>query len=141
LSVRCPNPNATVAVMLTATHWHFDGDDLVVVTRIPPLPAALLEPVNSLCHELAGGRQGMEDFLEAWRDHKRRKHPDPALIGRHCEIHIAGHVVHVAPLRKGQWRSASEAWIPLVAVEEMFAAYAAWAFGGRAVPVPARQGG
>jgi hypothetical protein len=127
--------------MLTATHWHFEGDEPVVVTRIPPLPAALVEPVNSLCHELANGRQAMEDFLEAWRDHKRRKNPDQALTGSHCEIHVAGHVVHLAPLREGQWRDASEAWLPLVAVEEMFAAYAASEFGGSAVPVHVRQSG
>ncbi len=128
--------------MLTATHWHFSGHRVIRVWRIPPLPSALVEPINSLRGELTSSRQGMEDFLEAWRDHKRRKDPDAALIGRHCEIHVTGAVVRVSPRRKRQWRDASEAWIPVVAVEEMFAAYAAWAFGGSlAARVEARQGG
>ena len=128
--------------MTLTTCWHFHGHDPVVVSRVPALPRSLIQPVNSLFAELTATRQGMEDFLETWRDHKRKREPRQLLVGSHCAIRIAGQVARVYPLRGERWRDASEAWLPLVSVEEMFAAYAAWAFGGASAPrVGARQGG
>ena len=110
--------------------WHFDGDDLIVVSRTPPLPSALAEPINSLRDELGNTRQVMEDFLEVWREHKYRNDPEDALVGDQCSVHFVGDRVHLYPLYDEQWGDLEDAWIPLADVEEMFAAYAAWAFGG-----------
>lgn len=83
-----------------------------------------------LLAELTNTRQGMEDFLEVWREHKYRDDPEEALDGNHCEIHVVGDRVHLYALYDEQWGDLEDVWIPLAEVEDMFAAYAAWAFGG-----------
>jgi len=72
----------------------------------------------------------MEDFLEVWREHRYKNDPEDALVGDECEIRIVGDQVHLYPLEDEQWGDIEDVWIPLADVEEMFAAYAAWAFGG-----------
>ncbi len=116
--------------MTARAQWDFDGDDLIVVSRNPALPPALVEPVNSLRDELTQTRQGMEDFLEVWREYKYQNDPEEALVGNHCEIHFVGDLVHLYPLYDEQWGDTEDVWIPLADVEDMFTAYAAWAFGG-----------
>lgn len=115
--------------MIGGGRWDFYGDDLIVVSRTPDLPPTLVEPLNSLRDELTQTRQGMEDFLEVWREYKFKNDPEEALVGNHCEIHFVGDLVHLYPLYEEEWGDVEDAWIPLADAEDMFAAYAAWAFG------------
>ena len=83
-----------------------------------------------LLAELTNTRQGMEDFLEVWREYRYKNDPGEALVGNHCSIHFVGDRIHVYALYDEQWDGIEDVWLPLDEVEEMFSAYAAWAFGG-----------
>ncbi len=72
----------------------------------------------------------MEDFLEVWREYRfKLANTEEPLVGNHCEINIVGDRVHLYPLYEGEWEEIEDAWVPIADVEDMFAAYAAWAYG------------